>query len=197
MIAYIDGKIAYKDPTFVVIDVNGVGYLIKISLQTYAQIKSEEKCRLQTYLHIKEDAHTLYGFADGSEKKIFTDLISVSGIGPNTALLMLSSLSSGEIEQAIATEDVRTIQSVKGIGAKTAQLVVLQLKDKIRKTATVPEIPNFSGSGSNNNRQEALQALIMLGLPKNVAEKNIDLVIKKEGNQLTLEQLIKSALKAG
>jgi Holliday junction DNA helicase RuvA len=198
MIAYIDGKLAYKDPTFVIIDVNGIGYHIKISLQTYSQLKNEERCRLQTYLHIKEDAHTLYGFYEGNEKKVFTDLISVSGIGPNTAIVMLSSLSSSEIEQAIVSEDTRTIQAIKGIGLKTAQRVILELKDKVRKTASGNvEIPNFAIGGNNNIRQEALQALIALGLQKNVAEKNLDTVLKKEGNQLTLEQLIKAALKAG
>jgi holliday junction DNA helicase RuvA len=196
MIAYIEGKIAYKDPTFVILDVQGVGYHIKISLQTYSQIKAEEKVRLQTHLSIKEDAHTLYGFFDGNEKRVFMELISVSGIGPGTALVMLSSLSADEIEQAIISEDQRTIQSIKGIGAKTAQRAILELKDRIRKAAYVGvDMPVFTPSTHNNTRQEALQALVTLGIPKPLAEKNLDAIIKREGNQLTVEQLIKMALK--
>jgi Holliday junction DNA helicase RuvA len=196
MIAYIEGKMVYKDPTYVVIDVGGVGYQLKISLQTYSQVKSLEQGRLHAHLHIKEDAHTLYGFFDGNEKRIFMELISVSGIGPNTALVMLSSLSADEIEQAILSEDSRTIQAIKGIGAKTAQRIILELKDKIRKSMYAgQEIPVFSPPSGNNVRQEALQALVTLGIPKAVAEKNIDTILKREGNQLSLEQLIKLSLK--
>jgi Holliday junction DNA helicase RuvA len=195
MIAYIDGKLAYKDPTFVIIDVAGVGYHIKISLQTYSALKEGERCRLQTFLHIKEDAHTLYGFVENAEKRLFLDLISVSGIGPNTALMMLSSLSSAEIQQAIVSEDLRTIQSIKGIGSKTAQRVILELKDKMKKGTFAGEIPNFLSPSSNTIRNEALSALVTLGIPKNVAEKSIDTIIKQEGSQLSIEQLIKKALK--
>jgi holliday junction DNA helicase RuvA len=195
MIAYIDGKLAYKDPTFVIIDVSGVGYHIKISLQTYSALKEGERCRLQTYLHIKEDAHTLYGFVENAEKRLFLELISVSGIGPNTALMMLSSLSYAEIQQAIVSEDLGTIQSIKGIGTKTAQRVILELKDKIKKGMFAGEVPNFASPTNNTIRNEALSALVTLGIPKNVAEKSIDTIIKQEGNQLSIEQLIKKALK--
>jgi Holliday junction DNA helicase RuvA len=195
MIAYIDGKLAYKDPTFVIIDVAGVGYHIKISLQTYSALKEGERCRLQTYLHIKEDAHTLYGFVENAEKRLFLELISVSGIGPNTALMMLSSLSYAEIQQAIVSEDLRTIQSIKGIGTKTAQRVILELKDKIKKGMFSGEAPNFPSPTNNTIRNEALSALVTLGIPKNVAEKSIDTILKQEGNQLSIEQLIKKALK--
>jgi Holliday junction DNA helicase RuvA len=195
MIAYIDGKLTYKDPTFVIIDVAGVGYHIKISLQTYSALREGERCRLQTFLHIKEDAHTLYGFADNAEKRLFLELISVSGIGPNTALMMLSSLSYAEIQQAIVSEDLRTIQSIKGIGSKTAQRVILELKDKIKKGMFAGEVPNFSSPTNNTIRNEALSALVTLGIPKNVAEKSIDTIIKQEGSQLSIEQLIKKALK--
>ncbi len=195
MIAYIDGKLVHKDPTFVIVETGGIGYHIKISLQTFSQIKAEEKFRLHTHLHIKEDAHTLYGFSDDSEKKIFLDLIGISGIGPGTAIMMLSSLSASEIENAIITEDVLTIQKVKGIGSKTAQRVILELKDKIKKSSGSSEIPNLQSSSNNNIRMEALQALISLGIPKNSADKNLDAVLKKEGNQLSLEELIKAALK--
>ena len=195
MIAYIDGKLAYKDPTFVIIDVGGVGYLIKISLQTYASLREGERCRLQTYLSIKEDAHTLYGFTESHEKKVFLELISVSGIGPNTALVMLSSLSALEIEHAILSEDLRTIQGIKGIGLKTAQRVILELKDKIRKGGVAGEIPSMGSLGGGNTlRNEALSALVTLGIPKNVAEKSIDTVIKREGADIGLEKIIKMAL---
>lgn len=196
MIAYIDGKLTYKDPTYVVIDIGGLGYHIKISLQTYGVLHEGERCRLHTFLHIKEDAHTLYGFAEHAEKRIFMELISVSGIGPNTALMMLSSLSSTEIQHAIVSEDIRTIQGIKGIGSKTAQRVILELKDRIKKGMYAGEnIPNIAAPANNSIRGEALSALITLGIPKNVAEKSIDTIMKREGSQLSLEQLIKKALK--
>jgi Holliday junction DNA helicase RuvA len=195
MIAYIDGKLTYKDPTYVIIDIGGLGYQIKISLQTYAVLKEGERCRLHTFLHIKEDAHTLYGFAENAEKRLFLELISVSGIGPNTAVMMLSSLSYAEIQNAIVSEDLRTIQSIKGIGSKTAQRVILELKDKIKKGIFAGEMPNIAAPANNSLRNEALSALITLGIPKNVAEKSIDTIIKTEGSSLSLEQLIKKALK--
>ena len=156
MIAYIDGKLTYKDPTYVIIDIGGLGYHIKISLQTYTVLREGERCRLHTFLHIKEDAHTLYGFAENAEKKLFMDLISVSGIGPNTAVMMLSSLSYAEIQNAIASEDLRTIQSIKGIGSKTAQRLLLELKDKIKKGMTAGEMPNIAVTSNNSLRNEAL-----------------------------------------
>ena len=195
MIAYIDGKLVQKDPTFVVLEAGGIGYFIKISLQTFSQIKAEDKFKLHTYLHIKEDSHTLYGFSEGGEKKIFMELIGISGIGPGTAMIMLSSLSASEIENAILTEDVKTIQRVKGIGSKTAQRVILELKDKIKKSSSTTEISSVQSFSNNNIRSEALQALVTLGIPKAAADKNLDAVVKKEGNNLSLEQLIKSALK--
>ena len=135
MIAYLKGKLAYKDPTFVLIDISGIGYQVKISLQTYSQVKDEEQIMLLTYLHIKEDGHTLYGFKEESEKKLFLNLISISGVGPNTALMILSSLNADELEYAIIHEDVKTIQNVKGVGIKTAQRIILELKDKVKKEA--------------------------------------------------------------
>ena len=200
MIAYIDGKLTYKDPTFVIIDVQGVGYQIKISLSTYAALKdSAERCRLHTYLHIKEDAHTLYGFSEIDEKKLFMHLISVSGIGPGTALICLSSMPAIELQNAIATENLRLIQSIKGIGAKTAQRVILELKDKVRKEGIgqYPDMPEMVArvSANNKNRSEALAALVALGLAKPAAEKTLDTIIKRDGDQLTVEDLIKKALK--
>ncbi|SFB96993.1 holliday junction DNA helicase RuvA [Flexibacter flexilis DSM 6793] len=199
MIAYIDGKLVHKDPAFVIIDVHGVGYQLKISLNTYAALKdSSERCRLHTYLHIKEDAHTLYGFFDTDEKKLFLHLISVSGIGPGTALLALSSMPAVELQQAIATENLRVVQSIKGIGAKTAQRMILELRDKVRKEAIsqFPDMPDLvSVSAHNTSRSEALSALVALGIAKPAAEKTLDTIIKRDGADLSVEDLIKKALK--
>ncbi len=197
MIAYLSGKLAFKDPTFVIIDVGGVGYHVKISLQTYSKIKDEEHIRLLTFLHIKEDAHTLYGFKEESEKHLFLLLISINGVGPNTGLMILSSLDTGEIEQAILSGDVGTIQAVKGIGIKTAQRIILELKDKVGKQGTSESTTSLGFLKSGNKvREEALQALVTLGFPKAVAEKNIAQVLKKTGNEISLEDLIKASLKA-
>jgi len=195
MIAYIDGKLAHKDPTYAIIDVNGVGYQIKISLSTYSSLPAGERCRLHTYLHIKEDAHTLYGFTTAAEKDVFLHLISISGVGPNTGLMILSSLSVEEVQQAIIREDVRTIQHVKGIGAKTAQRIILELKDKLRKEVLLTDAV-VPAAVHNTNRTEALSALVTLGFVKNVAEKTLDTIIKREGGHLSVEELIKLALKS-
>ena len=197
MIAYIDGKLTYKDPAYVIIDVNGVGYEIKISLQTYAALQDgTERCKLFTYLNIREDAHILYGFKEQEEKLLFLDLVSVSGIGPNTALVMLSSMSSAEIRHALMNEDAKTIQSIKGIGAKTAQRAIIELKDKLRKEQMLgSSSPSIFPTQNNKVRNEALAALVTLGIPKNVAEKSIDAILKKEGTEITVEQLIKMALR--
>lgn len=197
MIAYLKGKLVYKDPTYVLIEVGGIGYHVKISLQTYSKIKDEEHIMLLTYLHIKEDAHTLYGFKEENEKRLFLHLISISGVGPNTGLMILSSLSSEELESAIVQEDFRTIQNVKGVGAKTAQRIVLELKDKVKKDSLLEHSQTSVGFVQSNNkiREEALQALITLGFPKATAEKNIAAVLKKTGSEISLEELIKASLK--
>jgi holliday junction DNA helicase RuvA len=195
MIAYIDGKLTLKDATHVIIEAGGLGYQIRISLNTYSSMKEGERCKLHTYLHIKEDAHTLFGFHELSEKKIFLHLISISGVGPTTAMMVLSSLGPSEIEQAIINEDVRTIQSVKGIGGKTAQRIILELKDKIKKDSLSSESHSMPVNSYNTLRNEALSALITLGIARNIAEKSIDSILKKEGNNISLEQLIKLALK--
>jgi Holliday junction DNA helicase RuvA len=195
MIAYVEGEIKELDPTFVVLEAGGLGYQIKISLNTFSALKSLKKALVHTHLHIKEDAHTLFGFADKLEKKLFLDLISVNGIGPGTALILLSSLNPAELQKAIAQEDVRAIQSVKGIGAKTAQLVVLQLKDKVLKEN--PSLPQLSLGKTQDNklRDEALQALITLGYTKQVAEKTVDNILKTAQEELSLEQVIKKVLR--
>jgi Holliday junction DNA helicase RuvA len=195
MITYIKGKLAKKDPTHVVIEANGIGYHVKISLSTYSALKNEELIKLHTFLHIKEDAHTLYGFAEESEKSIFLQLISVSGIGPGTGLMFLSSLSAVEIENAILAEDVKTIQGVKGVGLKTAQRVILELKDKIKKNATGTEPVAGAIVSSNKIRQEALTALQTLGFTKINAEKSIDYILHNKGKDLSLEELIRLALR--
>lgn len=198
MIAYLRGKLAYKDPTYVIIDINGVGYHVKISLATFSSLKDEEHITLHTYLHVKEDAHTLYGFARESEKKMFMDLISISGVGPNTALMILSSLDALELEQAILGGDHSTIQRVKGIGAKTAQRIVLELKDKLKKEGFGSPGQQATGfmQRSNKLKSEALQALMTLGFPKAVAEKNITAALEKNGLEISLEDLIKASLKS-
>lgn len=198
MIAYLKGRLVYKDPTYVIIDINGVGYQVKISLYTYSKIKDEEHVMLLTFLSIKEDAHTLYGFKEESEKKLFLDLISVSGVGTNTGLMILSSLSPEELEQAIVAEDHLSIQKVKGIGSKTAQRIVLELKDKIKKDSYLDASKSGIGFGKESNKikQEALQALMTLGFTKTAAEKNIESIMKKSGAEISLEDLIKASLKS-
>jgi Holliday junction DNA helicase RuvA len=172
---------------------------MKISLQTYSALQEgNERCKLFTYLSIKEDSHTLFGFKEIDEKMLFLDLLSVSGIGASTALVMLSSLSSGEIRHALMHEDVKTIQSIKGIGVKTAQRAIIELKDKFRKenmlggSSTATTIFGVSNAKVKN---EALAALVTLGIPKNVAEKSLEAILKKEGDDVTVEQLIKLALR--
>jgi holliday junction DNA helicase RuvA len=197
MIAYLSGKLNYKDPAYAIIDVGGVGYEVKISLQTFSALPPpNETCKLFTYLQIREDAHILYGFSEPDEKVLFLDLISVSGVGSVTALIMLSSMSSAEIRQAIVNEDVKTIQTVKGIGGKTAQRVIIDLKDKIKKENLLsPQQPSLLQTTNNKTRSEALAALVMLGIPKPTAEKSIEATLKREGDNITVEQLIKFALR--
>ena len=196
MIAYLEGIIAYKDPAYAIIDVQGVGYEVRISLQTYSAMPEVgEKGKIFTYLNIREDAHILFGFAVPDEKTLFLDLVGVSGVGPATALVMLSSLSSSEIRHAIMNEDVRVVQSIKGIGSKTAQRVILELKDKMRKESLTSPVPFLAGVTGGSSRSEALAALVTLGIPKASAEKSLDTIIKREGDQLTVEDLIKLALR--
>ncbi len=196
MIVYLFGELAHIEPTYAIVETGGIGYKTKISLNTYSAIKDlKGKCKLHTHLHIKEDAHTLFGFFEPVEKSVFQDLISVSGIGPGTAIMMLSSMNASEVQHAIASEDLRSIQAIKGIGAKTAQRVILELKDKMKKSALMADGQTVSYSAHNTKRNEALSALVTLGIARNAAEKNIDTILKKEGDALSLEQLIKLALK--
>lgn len=195
MIAYIEGKLTEKQPSFVIIETAGVGYKVNISLNTFSFIKEKTQVKILTYLHIKEDAHTLYGFASESEKQIFLNLLSISGVGPGTALMVMSSLTPEEVRRAIVHEDVKTIQSIKGIGAKTAQRIILELKDKISKTDISEKTGEKILIGNNSLRNEALSALITLGINKLAAEKSVDFVLKNSGDNITLEELIKRSLK--
>lgn len=189
MIGLLNGRLIEKNPTELLIDCSGVGYEVKISLNTYSQLPEGEAIRIYTKLIIREDAHLLYGFNTKEEREMFNHLISVSGIGPNTAMIMLSSLKTEEIAQAIQLEDVRTIQGIKGIGAKTAQRVIIDLKGKVLKFSTSSE--NMF-SQNNTNRFDALNALVSLGFDKKSAEKVLD---KIDTGEQTIEVLIKEALR--
>ncbi|MDO4880909.1 MAG: Holliday junction branch migration protein RuvA [Capnocytophaga sp.] len=192
MITHLQGRLVEKTPTYVVIDCNGVGYMIHITLNTYSKITDNETLRLYTYLQIKEDAHTLFGFYEKSEREIFSLLLSVSGVGASTARIMLSSLSPSQLQSAIMNGDAKTIQSIKGIGAKTAQRIILDLREKMIKLGGVTEIAN---NEVNINKQEALSALEVLGYPQKVAENVVQKIISKTNDTLSVEEIIKQALK--
>jgi len=191
MIAHIQGKLVEKTPTEVVIDCNGVGYHINISLHTYTLLPKTDFVKLFTHLIIKEDAHSLYGFVEKSEKEIFKMLLTVSGIGAGIARTMLSSLEPKQIIQSLASGDVGTIQSIKGIGSKTAQRAILDLKEKVLKIYDLDEVSMFQ---SNTNRDEALSALEVLGFVRKTSEKIVDKVISQNPDA-TVELIIKQALK--
>ena len=190
MITQIKGKLIEKNPTQVVVDCNGIGYEINISLHTFSSISADENIQLYTHLQVREDAHILYGFFTVQERAVFRLLISVSGIGTSTARTMLSSLSPAQIQLAIGSEDVPTIQGVKGIGLKTAQRVIIELKDKIRSIQGSEEIPILK---SNTIKEETLSALEVLGYPRRQAEKVIDNIIQSAPDS-SVEGLIKQAL---
>ncbi len=192
MISYIKGKLIEKTPTNAIIEANGIGYFLNISLNTFSKIPDQENVLLYTHLSIREDAHTLFGFISKLEREIFRLLISVSGVGPSIARTMLSSMTSEQIQQAIATEDTPTIQSVKGIGAKTAQRVIIDLKDKILKTYVVDE--DSIGTSHNTIKDEALSALEVLGYTKRQVDKLLIKIMQGTPN-LSLENVIKQALK--
>lgn len=194
MIAYLKGKLVHKEPTFVQIEVNGVGYQVSISLNTFSEIKDREDLKLSTYMHVREDAHVLYGFATEAEKQMFLNLISVNGMGPNTAMVVLSYMPPAELRNAIVREDASALQAVKGIGGKTAQRLILELKDKLKKDV-VEEVPGKPVLLHNTIRNEALTALMTLGIAKPAAEKSIDTILKRMGTTISLEELVKQALK--
>lgn len=193
MIAYLRGKLVHKEPTQIIIDVGGIGYQASISLNTYSEIKDKDDVRIATYMHVREDAHILFAFASEMEKEMFLNLISVNGIGPNTAMMVLSSLQPSELKSAILHEDAGTLQAIKGIGGKTALRIILELKDKLRKSP-IEEATTLAGRVSNTMRQEALNALMTLGIGRTAAEKSVEAVLKKSGNTISLEELVKQAL---
>jgi len=190
MIAHINGRLIEKTPTFVVIDCNGVGYKLNISLQTYSAIK-HESCKLLTHLAVKEDSHTLYGFFTSEERDLFRQLISVSGVGPSTARIILSTYSADEIVHYIISADVAAIQNVKGIGGKTAQRIIIDLKDKVGKGKETSDLLFIQ---DNTIKQEALSALLALGFTKKMADKKVDNVLKHHHGDITVEDLVKKSL---
>ncbi|CAN5255920.1 Holliday junction branch migration protein RuvA [soil metagenome] len=192
MIHHLQGRMIEKNPTFVVIDCNGVGYFVHISLHTFSLLnEANEAIKLYTHLQVKEDAHTLFGFMEKSERELFRLLISVSGVGASTARTMLSSIEPKKIMDAIASGDAGTVQSIKGIGTKTAQRVILDLKDKVLKVFGEGEV---FASQSNTNKEEALSALETLGFARKPAEKVVDRIMKQSTDP-TVETIIKLALK--
>ena len=190
MISHINGRLIEKTPTYVVIDCNGVGYKLNISLQTYSAIQTEN-CKLLTHLSIKEDAHTLYGFYTSDERELFRKLISVSGVGPSTARMILSTYSAEEIVHYIISADVAAIQNVKGIGGKTSQRIIIDLKDKVGKGK---EVSDLLFTQDNTIKEEALSALLALGFTKKVAEKKVEQVIKNHNGDITVEDLVRKSL---
>lgn len=191
MYEYINGKLTVKTATYIVIETGGIGYNINISLNTFSKIKDLDVCKIYTHLSIKEDAHTLFGFADELEKRLFRHLISVSGVGATTARMILSSLSPAELHQCIVTGNAPILQNVKGIGAKSAQRIIIDLKDKLTKEAPGEVLQPRT---DNTNRDEALSALVTLGFAKNAAEKSLDQVLRSSQTSVSVESLIKSAL---
>jgi holliday junction DNA helicase RuvA len=191
MIDYIKGTVVQVTPTFLTLETGGIGYFINISLNTFSRLDGKSETKIMIHEVIREDAHQLFGFADNAEREIFRHLISVSGVGANTARMMLSSVTPDELEKAILGSDVNLLKSVKGIGLKTAQRIIVDLKDKLGKQAGSGEIFAFS---DNTNREEALSALVMLGFAKSAVSKVLDKIVREEKN-LTVENMIKRALK--
>ena len=193
MYAYLQGKFTYKSPAQVYVDINGIGFEVNISLNTYSHIQNLEQGKLFTHLQVKEDGHVLYGFFDRQEKEVFVLLIGVSGVGAATARMMLSSLKPVEVGQAILQGNVKLLESVKGIGKKTAERLVLELKDKMGKQS---QDAGLSMQMGNSLEQDALNALTALGISRSQAEQSIQKIIRAEPSVLKLEELIKKALKA-
>lgn len=195
MIEYLNGQVIELNPAHVVLDIGGIGYFVHISINTYSAISSQKKIKLHIHEVIREDAHSLYGFYDVDERELFRMLISVSGVGANTGILFLSSLAVPDLKMAILAGDVNKLKSVKGIGLKTAQRLIVELKDKLAKEPVSSNISGDIFGGLNNTvREEALSALVTLGFVKKNAEKALDKILKADP-ETTVEQLIKDALK--
>lgn len=196
MIAYLKGHFTYKSPALVHIEVQGVGYEVQISLNTYSRLQSMEEGLLHTHLLIKEDAHTLYGFFDREEKDMFLQLIGISGVGASTARMMLSSMKPAEITRAILNGDARQLESIKGIGKKSAERIILELRDKLGKGHSGTDLEvNNSAAINNSSEQDALNALISLGIARPAAEQAVRKVMAAEENPGKIEDIIKKALK--
>ena len=193
MIAFIRGSIQHKNPAFIYVETHGVGYHLHISLNTYSKIEKLDEVMIYTYLHVKEDSQTLYGFYDEDEKRVFLLLLSVSGIGPNTARVILSYMSAGEVKQAILREDVASFNKVKGVGPKTAKRLILDLKDKVLKGGDTVDLEN--NNARNSASEEALAALMALGFQKNSVEKVLLGAYAELGTECQAEDLIKFVLK--
>lgn len=193
MISYIKGPISFKNPTFIVVEAGGIGYRINISLNTYAKIEKSETIKILTHLQVKEDSHTLYGFAEEAERKLFRHLISVSGIGPSTAQTMLSAMSPEEARAAIVGENLAAFKTVKGIGPKTAKRLILDLKDKLLKDGGATAI--VAAGVDNTLRNEALSALVSLGFNKIQSQKVLSKILKEQPQVKTVEELIRLSLR--
>lgn len=192
MIEYLNGRLIEKNPAYAVIECNGVGYYINISLQTFEKMGSSESCKLFIHMVVREDAHSLFGFVDPQERQLFRNLISVSGIGPNTARIILSSYKSEDIFAAIANENVDLLKGIKGIGVKTAQRIVIDLKDKVAKDLPQLEISSLQ---DNTTKEEALSALAVLGFDRNRSTKVLQKIYGGSSSELSVEQVIKEALR--
>ena len=193
MISYIKGEITYKSPTYVLVETGGIGYHVNISLTTYSKIESLEKVKLLTYFLVKEDSQTLYGFESGTERQLFTRLISVSGVGSSTAMIMLSALTPAELRSAIIGENILVLKKIKGIGDRTAKRIILDLKDKLMKESG--DQPLLIQPASNTAREEALKALVTLGFMKIKVQKVLNKILKEDPTISKVEVLIKKALK--
>ena len=195
MIAYLDGTLSYKEASYAIIDIQGLGYEVFISLQTYATLPGGgAPVKLFIHHNFREDNQTLFGFATADEKSLFRELIAITGVGPNTALGMLSSMSPQDLRLAIMSENVRAIQAIKGIGAKTAQRIILELKDKMKKSGMLPGTPTYRQQAGNPVREEALAALVALGFPRPSAEKSVDDILYADST-LSVEDIIRKALR--
>lgn len=192
MISYIKGNITFKSPTYIVVETGGIGYQVHISLYTYAVVEKLESVKILTHLHIKEDSHTLYGFAEAPERSLFVQLISVSGIGPNTAQLMLSAMNPEEMRAAIIGEDVASLKKIKGVGPKTAKRIILDLKDKLMKDGGVEKASLLPQD--NTIREEALSALLALKFNRIQAQKALNKVLRAHPDIRSVEELIKRGL---
>jgi len=194
MFAYLRGKVAELEPTHVIVDCSGVGYMVKISLQTYSLLRNQDQVKLHTYFQVREDAQILYGFAEKNELTLFEQLIAINGVGGNTALMILSSLSAEELIYAIQQGDESTLKKIKGIGAKTAGRIVLELRDKLKTDISTQNLPVQSGHPSVK-KEEALAALQTLGFPRQAMAKRVDSILKEQEDSISVEEIIKIALR--